>query len=298
MRSLSHSYRYCETLTRREAGNFYPAFRLLPRAQRLSMCALYAFMRIADDLSDEPGAIDAKRAALARWRAGLDDALRGCFAHPAHEALADTVRKHGIPDDYLHAVIDGVEMDLEPVRFATFEELKRYCYRVASVVGLASIHVWGFSNPKAKSHAENAGLAFQLTNILRDLGEDAARGRVYLPQEDLNRFGYSEEKLMRGERDAAFRELMRFEVNRARSCYEAARPLAGLLAPAGRAVYSVMAKTYASLLRAIEAADYDVFRTRVRVSSWRKLLFTAEGVVWTLVHTSRERAADRILRRS
>lgn len=276
--SLIRSYRYCEDLARREAGNFYPAFRVLPPAQRLSMCALYSFMRIADDLSDEPNPIAVKRASLSRWRVGLEAALHGSYTHPSHEALAHTVHKHRLPSIYLHDVVDGVEMDLEPVAYATFADLKVYCYRVASAVGLACIHIWGFTRDRAKVHAEQAGLAFQLTNILRDLGEDAGRGRVYLPREDLVRFGYSLDKLGRGYRDESFRDLMRFEVARARAYYTAAAPLTSLLAPPGRAVYQVMAKTYRGLLDAIEARDYDVFSSRVRVGKWRKMLYALEAL--------------------
>jgi phytoene synthase len=162
-------------------------------------------------------------------------------------------------------------MDLEPVRYDTFADLYPYCYRVASAVGLSCIHIWGFERPEAKCYAESAGIAFQMTNILRDLAEDAARERVYLPREDLDRFGYTVEQLYRGERGGNFRRLMRFEVERARSYYEAARPLGGLLRPAGRAVYLVMARTYGGLLEAIEKRDYDVFSKRVRLSRWRKL---------------------------
>ncbi len=276
--SLQRSYRYCEDLTRREAGNFYPAFRILPNQQRLSMCALYAFMRIADDLSDEPGPVAPKRAGLRKWRHGLEECLSGVFHHPSHEALADTVLSFKIPSGYLEAVMDGVEMDLEPVRYATFADLRLYCYRVASAVGLACIHIWGFASPKALVYAENAGLAFQLTNILRDLGEDAGRGRVYLPTEDLAGFGYSEEKLLRGERDDSFRALMRFEIERARGYYESAWPLLPLLAPPGRAVFLVMAKTYRALLDVIEARDCDVFSKRVSIGKWRKLLFVMQAL--------------------
>lgn len=283
--SLVRSYRYCEELARREAGNFYPAFRVLPPAQRLSMCALYSFMRIADDLSDEPAPVDVKRAGLRRWRAGLEGAVGGTFTHPSHEALAHTIYKHGLPCAYLHDVLDGVEMDLEPVLYTTFADLKVYCYRVASAVGLACIHIWGFTRAKAKVHAEQAGLAFQLTNILRDLGEDAARGRIYLPREDLVRFDYSDEKLRRGERDDAFRALMRFEVARARAYYTSAAPLDALLSPPGRAVYRVMAKTYRGLLETIAARDYDVFSGRVRVGKWRKMLYAVTSLParWELV---------------
>ena len=204
-RALAQSYAYCEQLARREAGNFYHAFRLLPADQRRAMCALYSFLRVADDLADGPGAVADRRGPLADWRRRLDAALGGDYTHPLHPAFHQTVRRFGVPPAYLHAVIDGVEMDLDAVRFETFADLYPYCYRVASAVGLACIHIWGFTGEQAKVYAEAAGVAFQLTNILRDLGEDAGRGRVYLPCEDLERFGYGEESLRRGVRDDAFR---------------------------------------------------------------------------------------------
>ena len=213
--ALARSYRYCEEVTRREAGNFYPAFLLLPTPQRRSMCALYTFMRIADDLSDEPTPIPIKRQQLADWRAGLRSALAGKFQHESHPALYDTVTKYRIPARYLEAVIDGVEMDLEPVAYRTFADLRNYCWHVASVVGLSCIHIWGFHGLDAIRFAEDAGLAFQLTNILRDLGEDAARGRVYLPQEDLDRFGYTVERLRQGVCDASFEQIARYELTQA-----------------------------------------------------------------------------------
>jgi phytoene synthase len=275
---LAHSYAYCDRLARREAGNFYNGFRVLPRPQRLATCALYAFLRIADDLSDEPGEPGHKRTLLARWREGLDRALCGEYTHRVHPALHHAVRTYGVPRAYLDAALDGVEMDLGPVRFATFSDLRLYCYRVASVVGLSCLHVWGFTQERAKVYAEDAGLAFQLTNILRDLGEDAARGRVYLPQDELERFGYASERLRRGERDEAFRALMRYQVERARGYYDSAWPLVPLLKPAGRAVFLVMARTYRGLLDQIERRDYDVFTSRVRVSSWRKLLLALRAL--------------------
>jgi phytoene synthase len=275
---LSQSYAYCERLARREAGNFYHAFRLLPRPQRRAMCALYAFMRVTDDLSDSPGPAETKRAPLEQWRRQLERALAGESSHPLHAAFHHTVRTWDIPREYLHAVIDGVCMDLDTTRYDTFAHLYRYCYRVASAVGLACIHVWGFAQERAKEYAEAAGIAFQLTNILRDLGEDAARGRIYLPREDLERFGYSEECLCQGRRDEQFRALMGFEVERARRYYEAAGPLVGLLAPAGRSVFLVMARTYRALLDAIVRRDYDVFSQRVRLSPWRKLWLAAQAL--------------------
>jgi phytoene synthase len=269
--SLAQSYCYCEELARREAGNFYHAFRLLPRAQRRAMSALYAFMRVSDDVTDEPGEPADKRRALKTWQQELDLALAGVYTHPLHAAFHHTVRLHGIPREYFDAVLEGVSMDLDPVRFGTFDDLYGYCYRVASVVGLSCIHIWGFTDERAKTYAEAAGIAFQLTNILRDLGEDAARGRVYLPCEDLDRFGYDETALRRGERNAAFRALMQFEAERARQYYEQSQPLADLLHPPGRAVFQVMSRTYRALLEAIIAADFRVFDQRIAVSRWRKL---------------------------
>src|SRR5579871_6812482 len=187
----ARSYAFCEKLARREAGNFYPAFRLLPAPQRRAMCALYAFLRIADDIGDGPGTSDEKAGRLDAWQRSLEQALAGIDSHPLHPALRHTITKYGIPLEYLTAVLDGIRMDLAEVRYNTFDELYPYCYRVASAVGLACIHIWGFSDDRAKQYAESAGIAFQLTNILRDLGEDAARQRVYLPRSELEQFGYS-----------------------------------------------------------------------------------------------------------
>jgi phytoene synthase len=268
--SLARSYAYCERLARREAGNFYLAFRVLPREQRLAMCALYAFLRVADDLSDGAQPPSEKRQLIESWRTRWDRALAGNYSHRLHAAFHHTVTTYGIPEEYVLAVLDGVSMDLETVVYETFEDLYRYCYRVASAVGLACIYIWGFEDERAKEYAEAAGIAFQLTNILRDLAEDAARGRIYLPREDLRRFGYGEGQLRRGERDAAFRDLMRFEVGRAREYYEKSKPLIGMLRPAGRAVFLVLSRTYRGLLQAIERRDYDVFSGRVRLSMCHK----------------------------
>ncbi len=275
---LARSYAYCDRLARRHAGNFYHAFRVLPAHQRRSMCALYAFLRVTDDLGDGPGTVAAKKVGLQAWRRRFDDALAGSYSHRLHPALHDALLGHAIPRAYLDAVLDGVGMDLEIDRYDTFADLYPYCYRVASAVGLACIHVWGFTDEAAKVHAERAGIAFQLTNILRDLCEDAARGRVYLPRKDLERFRYGEDALLRGECDDRFRALMRFQVARARQFYEEGWPLARLLAPAGRAVFQVMMRTYQGLLDAIERRSYDVFSGRVTLSPWRKFGFAVRAL--------------------
>lgn len=279
--SLSQCYRYCERIARREAANFYHAFRLLSTRQRSSMCALYSFLRIADDLADDAGEIPEKKARLDQWRLELGEALQGRAVHPVCVALHDTVQKHSIPAEYLEAALDGVEQDLTTTHYRTFEQLHDYCYHVASVVGLSCIHIWGFSQEhreEALQRAISAGVALQMTNVLRDLAEDAARGRVYLPREDLDRFDYSEEELARGVKNAKFDDLMRFEIERARSYYREAELLTPLLCSPGRAVFTVMLRTYRALLGEMEQRDYNVFDGRVKVSRWKKMWFVLRAL--------------------
>jgi phytoene synthase len=248
------------------------------------MDALYAFMRVTDDLADEPGEIAEKRRNLEAWRAGLLASLDGSFTHPLFPALADTVRRFRIPVPHLTAVIDGVESDLVPTRFRTFDELYPYCYRVASAVGMACIPVWGLrpgaGTAQVSEAAEAAGIAFQLTNILRDLGEDLTRGRVYLPTDELERFGTPPDSWAVPESRAAFVSMMRFQAARAREFYRRAAPLNELLSPEGRGIFRVMCGTYRALLDEIERGGFDVLSRRVRVPKWRKLLLLLDG--WTM----------------
>lgn len=279
--SLEESYNYCQSLSRRTARNFHYSFLTLPADKRRDMCVLYAFMRLSDDLGDDTTIPSAERAErLNRWRVSLKQSLDDAgFNHDVFPALADVVRRYEIPHEYLFTVIDGVRMDLEPVGFETFDELSRYCYQVAGVVGLCCIHVWGFQDERAVPLAVDCGLAFQLTNILRDLGEDAAMGRVYLPREDLRRFDYTAEDLAQHCRDERFVELMRFEVERARSYYHRAEELFDYLEPAGRPILSAMLRIYGELLTKIERRRYDVFSRRVRIPAWRKLWIALNAVV-------------------
>jgi phytoene synthase len=274
MDALARSYRYCRGVARRRARNFYYSFVLLPRAKADAMCAIYAFMRYCDDLSDEPGAT---RDPMDRWRAALDDALAGRFdAHPVWPAFHDTVGRYAIPHQYFHDMIDGVASDLEPRKIATFDELYRYCYQVASVVGLATIHIFGFESAEAPALAERCGIAFQLTNILRDIREDAERGRIYVPREDLEKFGVSEQQLARGE---GVRELLCFEAARARCYYEEARPLIGMVEKRSRGSLWALIEIYSRLLGRIEERDYDVFNGRVSLSAWEKSLIVVRAMV-------------------
>jgi phytoene synthase len=208
------------------------------------------------------------------WRAALDRAFQGDYGESLIlPAFHDTVRKYSIPQRYFQDLIDGTEMDLTKNRYETFAELHQYCYRVASVVGFVCIHVWGFdpADGKALEYSEDCGLAFQLTNILRDVREDAERDRIYLPQEDLRRFGVSEQDLRQGVLTDNFRELMRFEVDRAKSYYRRAAELTPLVHPAGRATLAIMMKIYRGILDSIERNNYDVHSRRARISTTRKL---------------------------
>jgi phytoene synthase len=268
---LAESYEYCRQIARHSATNFYYSFLVLPRPKRRAMCALYAFLRHTDDLGDSAQPTEARAEALARWRESLERALAGKFDGPLFPALADTVACYSIPPEYLLAVIDGVVMDLKHASYATFTDLADYCYKVASAVGLACIHIWGFSSPAALEPACRCGLAFQLTNILRDLKEDAERGRVYLPQEDLLRFDYTSDDLRENLRDGRFRALMDFEIARAEQFYREAIELERYLSADGKAVFGTMVTIYRELLAEIKRLDGDVFTRRVSLSSWRKL---------------------------
>ena len=230
------------------------------------MCAIYAFMRYCDDLSDDEGIPD-RAAAIGRWREDLASALDGrASGHALWPAFIHTVKRYSIPHEYFFEMIEGVSSDLEPRRIQTFDELYGYCYHVASVVGLTIIHIYGFDSPEALKLAEKCGIAFQLTNILRDVREDAEKDRVYLPAEDLKRFAV--DKFVY---DENFRRLMEFEAKRAREYYRESAPLVALIEKRSRASLRAIIAIYSRLLDRIVAANYDVLSRRVRVSTSEKL---------------------------
>src|SRR4051794_39317531 len=212
---LDASYRFCGELSRREARNFYYSFLLLPPHLRRSMCAIYAFMRQTDDLADDPTPGRDRDALLGHWRRDVHRALDAgkSDAWPGLAALAATVERHAIPRHYLDDVIDGVAMDLNPEPFPTFDDLYGYCYRVASAVGLCCLHIWGYRSEggRAEALAESCGVALQLTNILRDVREDAQLGRIYLPREDLDRFGVAVADLNASRPSDSVRALLAFQ---------------------------------------------------------------------------------------
>jgi len=270
--NLNASYRFCRRIARTRARNFYYSFLLLSKPQKDAMCAIYAFMRYCDDISEAEGA---SRSAIERWRQDLDRALSGQYPdNPLWPAFHDTVQRYKIPCHYFHEMIDGVSGDLEPRRIQTFDELYRYCYQVASVVGLTIIHIFGFESADALKLAEKCGIAFQLTNILRDVREDCANGRVYIPEEDIARFGADLAK-----HDDRFVALMSFEAQRARDYYDQSRPLLSLVAPRSRASLWALIEIYRRLLNRIERSNYDVLIKRIRVPTWEKLAILGTAIV-------------------
>ncbi len=284
---VRESYHRCQQIARREARNFYYGFLVLPPERRRAMCALYAFLRQSDDITDEPGDPIQQSARLSQWRKALDLALTSSPDHissgnsPIWPALADTVHRFDIPPAYLHAALDGVGMDLEPRLYATFDDLRGYCYRVASAVGLSCLHIWGYRSEggRAESMADACGIALQLTNILRDVREDAARGRVYIPREDLEHFGVAPDELAHAPLDHRIRALLEHQGHRAYDFYRQGLPLAALVAPVGRPVFRSIVGIYHNLLDEIARRRYDVFTGRVSLPAWRKTLITARSLI-------------------
>ncbi len=269
--NTAESYAFCENVARRQAKNFYYSFLLLDADRRKSMCAVYAFMRYCDDLSDAEGVAD-RAGSIARWRQDLKSAFQGeTPEYPLWPAFVDTVARYGIPHRYFFEMIDGVGSDLEPRRILKFAELYDYCYHVASVVGLTIVHIFGFESTEALKLAEKCGIAFQLTNVLRDVREDAENGRVYLPEEDLERFHVTAEELRGASASAPLKELLKFEAGRAREYYRQSAPLVAMVRKESRASLRALIGIYSRLLDRIQASDYDVLARRIRVPTWEKI---------------------------
>ena len=291
---LAHSYEACWNLAREAHSNFYYAFFLLPKGKRDGIASLYAFMRLVDNVADDGDDLAAKQRGLAKWRAALDEAVGGYGAFidgssalelesaptgaaEVLPALADTMRRFNMPARYLHDQISGAEMDLTVHSYPTFDRLREYCYRVAGTVGLTCTHIFGFKDPRALDLAEKLGLAFQLTNIIRDVHEDAERGRVYLPGEDLARFNVSPEDFCKDKGTLGIRELLRFEADRAFQLYEQGSELLDLIDADSRGTLWLLIHTYNALLTRIESLEFAVFGERIRLSKTEKMLFIARA---------------------
>lgn len=289
---LRAAYSVCRHIARSAAKNFYYGFLVLPARKRNALSAVYAFMRHADDISDDP-AIPAyqRRAKLDEWISALRRVVDGERTDdPVLFALADSQKRFNIPLDLLEKLVHGTEMDVPPglqnaanatpeLQYESFDQLYDYCYHVASVVGLVCIRIFGYRDPRAEALAEKVGIAFQLTNILRDVKEDAGLGRVYLPREDFARFGLDVHALMNGSTPTAMRPLLEFEAQRARDFYAAAQELLPLIDEDSQPALWTLVEIYRRLLEKIVARNYDVFSERVRLGTAEKLSVMAKGLL-------------------
>ncbi|HXI85472.1 MAG TPA: presqualene diphosphate synthase HpnD [Verrucomicrobiae bacterium] len=276
--SLEESYARCRRIARQTGKNFYYSFLVMPREKRAAMCAIYAFMRRSDDIADSTANPAVALDALRQWRAQVDAAFNGeQTTDPTLPALVDTVRRYKIPQSHFHELLDGTEMDQTTTRYATFDDLYKYCYRVASAVGLVVLPIFGFQDKAALAPAEACGIAFQLTNILRDVKEDARMGRIYLPLEDLRRFGVSEDDILNALATPQFLELMKFEANRAHGFYKKAQPLLNMIDADSRGTLAVMIAIYGRILRKIEESNFAVFDGRMRLSAAEKLWIVSKN---------------------
>ncbi len=292
---IAVAYSVCRGITRKAAKNFYYAFLILPKAKHRALCAVYAFMRRCDDLADDESLPHSeRRQKLSAWLGSVHNALAG---HPTDEpvllALTDAQRRFGIPVGLLDELAYGTAMDLEEpdedepdessqgsrVRYATFEDLRLYCHRVASVVGLVCIRIFGYSDPAAEPLAERCGLAFQLTNIIRDVKEDALAGRVYLPEEDLARFSISSSELANATDAARYAPVLTIEADRAREYYQHSEALIPMIEEDSQPALWVLIAIYRALLEKIAARGYDVFHGKIRLTVREKLTILGRGLI-------------------
>jgi len=294
--TTAQAYAACREIARREAKNFYYAFRVLPEHKSDAMCAVYAFMRRADDIADDESiSVEQRRVTMSDWvEAWRTARSSGVSDDPVFLALNDTQKQFAIPDALLEELVQGTTMDLAPQpvaagktqTFATFDELYHYCYLVASVVGLVCIRIFGYTNVRAEKLAEETGVAFQLTNILRDVKEDAERGRVYLPLDLLHEFGTSlervEELAQRAPMASSERAMLHRIGAKAAEYYASADKLLPLIDKDSRAALWVLVTIYRDLLVRIERSDCDVFSRRVSVPTASKLMILARGMAMAL----------------
>ncbi|HLV99230.1 MAG TPA: presqualene diphosphate synthase HpnD [Ktedonobacterales bacterium] len=277
---IYEAYQVCQQITKREAKNFYYGFISLPEPKRHAIYAAYAFSRQCDDAVDGQGSAAEKLRALALAKQRLSQCYAGQPADAVTIALHDAVTRYPIPMAYFEALIEGMAMDIETTRYRTFEALRGYCYRAASAIGLICIEIFGYRQPQAKTFAIDLGIAMQLTNILRDLKEDAERGRIYLPQHELRDFGVSEADILAGRMNDEFRALMRYQTRRAHKYFASGIRLLPLLPPRSRMCTAVLQGLYAEILNRIEAANYDVYSKRISLSTLEKTQLTAWLWFW------------------
>ncbi len=273
--TASEAQAYCTTYTKKSGSNFYYSFLFLPKAKRDAMYTIYAFCKAVDSAVDEPAAGSNPKDELKHWREELDAVYSGTPTTPIMVSLAHHVKTLGIPKAYFEELIKGVEMDLFNNRYVTFDELSLYCYRVASVVGLICLHVFGVTSARAQDYAVALGMAFQLTNILRDVGTDAAERRIYLPLDDLQKWNYPEKAMLNQSYSAEFRALMEYEASRAHHYYKRAEAALKGLPPQDRralTVAEIMRGIYSRILERIERSNYRVFGPRISLTTTQRVL--------------------------
>jgi phytoene synthase len=272
--TVAEAQAYCTAYTKKSGSNFYYSFLFLPKAKREAMYTVYAFCKAVDSAVDEPPPDSNPKEELKRWRNELEAVYRGTPTFPITVSLAHHVKTLAIPKAYFEELIKGVEMDLFNNRYVTFEELSLYCYRVASVVGLICLHIFGVTSPRAQDYAVDLGMAFQMTNILRDLGADAMQGRIYLPLDDLRACNYPEKSMLQQTYSPEFQALMRRETARARHYYDKAQVALMALPRSERqalTVAEIMRGIYSRILGKIERSDYRVFGPRISLSTPHRL---------------------------
>ncbi len=260
----------CRRITRRSKSNFYYSFFFLPRHQREAIYSVYAFCRCIDDAVDQAPSAAAASEALKQWREQISRMPKDARGHPVLRALSNTIHEFKIPKEYFEELISGVEMDLDHPRYETFESLRPYCHRVASVVGLICVEIFGYRETATREHAVHQGIAFQLTNIIRDVASDARRGRIYIPLEDLKQFGYTESELLTSTYNSAFVALMRFQCTRAREYYRKAQAYLTQTDRRSLLASEIMGEIYYRILIEIERSGYNVFRGKIALPSRTK----------------------------
>ncbi len=262
---------YCQDKTAKSGSSFYYSFLFLPKTKRLAITALYAFCREVDDIADAEMENNIKRVKLAWWRSEIESLFAGSPNHPVTQALFTSIHNFKLDKKYFLEIIDGMEMDLETVRFSNFEELNLYCYRVAGVVGILSASIFGYKDPQTLEFAKKLGLALQLTNIIRDVYEDSLRDRLYLPLDELEKFGVSKQDIFNRNNNEAFHELMRFHAERAHQCYRDAFATLPIEDRYDQKTGSIMAAIYENTLNEMEADKLQVLNHKVVIPPLRKI---------------------------
>ena len=262
---------YCQDKTAKSGSSFYYSFLFLPKEKRMAITAVYAFCREVDDVVDNPGENQIKHIKLQWWREEITRLFNAQAQHPVTLALTSVIERYNLPEEYFQEIIDGMQMDLDQTSYANFKELSLYCYRAAGVVGLISAEIFGYQDRQTLKYASNLGTAFQLTNIIRDIHEDAQRGRFYLPQDELKKFNVSQNELTNGTESDKFRQLLKYQIERAREYYQKAYSLLPDTDRYSQTCGLIMADIYSSILDEIEINPDKLLHQRIHLHTLKKL---------------------------